>query len=383
MSKTFNFDPEYLFGIASNFKPFENILNITELHSGIVNKTFLVDYLESGVSDRFILQSLNRNVFHEPELLLNNYLLIQEHISTNLKKNKSHARRWEFPKLLKTIEHFDYFFEIDGQVWRAITYIKAARTYDVISSLRQAREVGLGLGMFHFLLNDFDCNRLSTVIKDFHCTSIYLDKYEYIYQTVAKQSSYYSALKSKLKIINNLIELYKDDSYILSKAFFDGDLSRLPIHGDPKLNNIMFDNKTSNVVGLIDLDTVQPGLIHYDIGDCLRSCCNSFGEDSLQIEKIHFDLSICASFLKGYLSTNPFLTKIDFYYIPYAIRIITLELGVRFLNDFLCGTKYFKSDYPLQNFHRAECQFSLLSSINSQWDSIVDLVDDCSQGYPY
>ena len=71
---------------------------------------------------------------------------------------------------------------------------------------------------------------------------------------------------------------------ILEKAKEQGTLYLRPIHGDPKVNNVMIDITTRQAVSLVDLDTVKPGLIHYDIGDCLRSCCNPLGEETEQWE---------------------------------------------------------------------------------------------------
>ena len=45
----------------------------------------------------------------------------------------------------------------------------------------------------------------------------------------------------------------------------------------------MFDELSCKAISIIDLDTVQPGIFHYDIGDMLRSSCNLLGEDTIDI----------------------------------------------------------------------------------------------------
>ena len=37
------------------------------------------------------------------------------------------------------------------------------------------------------------------------------------------------------------------------------------------------------------LDTVKPGLVQYDIGDCLRSCCNPWA-DAQDLDAVTFEL---------------------------------------------------------------------------------------------
>ena len=140
------------------------------------------------------------------------------------------------------------------------------------------------------------------------------------------------------------------------------------IHGDPKLNNFLFDKRTHKIVSIIDLDTVKPGLVHYDIGDCLRSCCHSTGP-------VEFDLAICSALLKSYLiEADAFFTECDYQYLYPAIRLIPFELGIRFYTDYLEGNRYFKVTESKQNLHRAVAQFRLCASIVAQESAIKELI---------
>ena len=156
------------------------------------------------------------------------------------------------------------------------------------------------------------------------------------------------------------------------------------IHGDPKISNILFDSDSGQAVSIIDLDTVKPGLLHYDIGDCLRSCCSrviklSGGEDSLE-----FDIDFCRELLIGYFSEmTPFLRDEDYEYIYPALRLITFELGLRFFTDHLEGDKYFKTDAAGENLKRALDQFRLLENIEDRESMITRIIDKCRQSGVY
>ena len=166
-------------------------------------------------------------------------------------------------------------------------------------------------------------------------------------------------------------------AHVLENAREKGRLRLRPIHGDPKVNNIMIETATGQAISIVDLDTVKPGLIHYDIGDCLRSGCNTLGEETEQWEKVHFDPDLCKAILQGYLSTaREFLTGNDFFYIYDSIRLIAFELGLRFFTDYLEGNVYFKVRHTEHNLARALVQFTLTESIESQEKAIRNIIQE-------
>ncbi|MCP4681770.1 MAG: aminoglycoside phosphotransferase family protein, partial [Desulfobacterales bacterium] len=163
---------------------------------------------------------------------------------------------------------------------------------------------------------------------------------------------------------------------VLERAKDQAELFLRPIHGDPKINNIMIDETTEQAISVIDLDTVKPGLIHYDIGDCLRSCCNPLGEETDDLENIRFDTGLCRVILQGYVSeANSFLSKNDYLYFYDAIRLIAFELGLRFFADYLAGNVYFKVKHREHNLLRALVQFKLTENIESQEADIRMIID--------
>ena len=137
----------------------------------------------------------------------------------------------------------------------------------------------------------------------------------------------------------------------------------------------MIDEASCQAIGLIDLDTVKPGLVHYDIGDCVRSCCNPAGEETLCLDDVSFDMELCEAILTGYLSVaGGFLSDRDLHYLPHCIRLIPLELGLRFLTDHLEGDVYFRCDRPGHNLQRALVQFQLTEAVEQQFNALELLV---------
>jgi Ser/Thr protein kinase RdoA (MazF antagonist) len=178
-----------------------------------------------------------------------------------------------------------------------------------------------------------------------------------------------------------IVEQCREWASVLEDALARGELRLRPIHGDPKINNFLIDDQTGQAVSLIDLDTVKPGLVHYDIGDCLRSCCNVLGEETTQFDAVWFDLDLCRAILEGYLSVAAgFLDAQDVAYLYECMRLITFELGLRFFTDYLEGDVYFKVKHRQHNLHRALVQFKLTQSIEAQEDDIRAIVAGMSNG---
>lgn len=358
-----------LFAVAEQFKPQGRVIDIREFGNGNINNTFLVT-LDTKGEKHFILQRINTQVFRQPELVMLNMRISTEHIRRRLQLAPlSAGRRWEVPSVLSAHDGRDHWFDSDGSFWRAISFIDGSQSFDTIKDIEHASEVGYALGIFHTLLSDLPPDRLSDTLEGFHITPRYLRHYE---EVMAK----YNAGKSPE--VNYCLQFVSERNawaHVLENARAQGRLRLRPIHGDPKVNNIMIDTATGQAISIIDLDTVKPGLVHYDIGDCLRSGCNPLGEETGQWEKVHFAPDLCKAILQGYFSmAREFLTENDFSYIYDSIRLIAFELGLRFFTDYLEGNVYFKVRHPEHNLARALVQFKLTESIESQETAIRNVI---------
>lgn len=360
-----------LFAVASEFAPSAQILDIRPYGNGNVHDTFLVT-VENAAAPSFILQRLNTRVFRRPELVMANLRTCTEHVRERLARaTLSPGRRWEVPRVLPARDGRDYFIDAAGSFWRALSFIEATRSFEVIENPEHAREVGYGLGAFHQLLSDLPAERLADTLPGFHVTPRYLAHYD---EVLGSQGAPPSP-----EVIYSLkfVEERRGWAHVLEEARAQGELLLRPIHGDPKVNNVLLDTATGKAVALVDLDTVKPGLVHYDIGDCLRSGCNPLGEETEQWEAVCFAPDLGRAFLQGYLAgTGGFLTGSDYDYLFDAIRLIAFELGLRFFTDYLAGNVYFKARHLEHNLARALVQFKLTESIEAQETTIRACIRD-------
>jgi Ser/Thr protein kinase RdoA (MazF antagonist) len=371
---------DHLAAIAEQFTPEGQVLDLREYGNGNVNDTFLVTVGHahptlSPVSpgeQHFILQRLNPRVFRRPALVMRNLGTFTAHVRQRLKRAPlAPGRRWEVPGVLLTRDGRDHVIDPGRSFWRALSFINAAETFDIIKDLEHAHEVGYALGMFHNLLSDLPPERLADTLPGFHVTPRYLRHYD---ETLAKHGAGQSP---EVAYGLRLVRQHRAWAPVLEQAKAQGRLRLRPIHGDPKVNNVMMDTATGQAVSMVDLDTVKPGLVHYDIGDCLRSGGNPLGEETERWEMVRFAPELCRAILKGYLPlAREFLTAADYEYLGDAIRLIAFELGLRFFTDYLAGNVYFRARHREHNLVRALVQFKLTESIESQASAIRAIIRD-------
>ncbi len=359
-----------LLAIAAKFRSPEQIIDIQPLGNGNINHTFLVSCAPPTLS--FVLQSVNRRVFPEPRLVMQNLRVYVDHIGDRL-RSQPLERDWQVPQILTTEDGKDYLETAEGEFWRSLSLIANAQTYDRLTNLTQAQEVGYALGMFHNLSSNLDADRLADTLEGFHVTPRYLQSYRQVLAHTQRDLQ-----SHEVEFCNQIISDRQGLANILEDAKALGKLPMRTMHGDPKVNNILFDRSTELAVSVIDLDTVKAGLVHYDLGDLLRSGCNLAGEEAIAGQDVDFDLDFCRAILQGYLAvTRSFFTITDYEYIYDAIRVITFELGLRFFSDYLAGNIYFQVQDPDQNLRRSLVQFQLLQSIEAKEAAIKQIIKDC------
>lgn len=349
--------------IAAQFVGNQTSLTMAPLGNGLINDTYLVE----SHSRSFILQCINRNVFPRPEQVMDNLCKLQEHI----RQKKNSAVQLQIPDIIHTGQGATFYQDENHRVWRALEHIYPSENRNHIQHTDEAAQIGFALGHFHRLCADLAPEMLHDTLPGFHIAPGYFAQYQQlITQTVDV------TLDNEYRHCRNFIESHQDEAYVLENAKNRGDLLERVIHGDPKLNNFLFEPNTNRIISLIDLDTVKPGLVHYDIGDCLRSCCHNKANN-------HFNLERATLILQNYLQeAGEFFTANDYDYLYPAIWLIPFELGLRFFSDYLAGNRYFKISEPRQNLKRAMAQFALCDSIAQQQTAIRQCIAELKDAKP-
>lgn len=360
--------------IINNFA-FAGILEeVVENNQGNINKTYILTYTNDNKQVKYLLQKINSNVFNEPYLVMRNIELVTNHISKKLKDADDYNHKTL--TIVKTNDGLNMYTYIneDGEkeYYRAFHFIDNCISYDNFKdsddALKLAYETGKSFGYFQRLLNDFSPSLLTETIADFHNTKKrFNDLLESIENKITLRAYDFS-----YEIVD-LISKIKECSVITDNL---GKSIPLRVtHNDTKLNNVLIDKSANQCMAIIDLDTVMPGSVLYDIGDGIRSACSNSFEDETDKDKIFLNLDLTKAYLKGFLEeTYSFLTRDEVNYIGLSIKILTYELAIRFLTDYLNGDTYFKIKYPLHNKDRFLNQYILLKDIEDKLDEINSFV---------
>ena len=319
---------------------------------GHINNTFCVT---TDTGSKYVLQRINKYVFKNPIRVMANTSSVTNYL----------RERVEDPRMtlhfLPTKDGKYYFKSCDGEFWRMYDFV-GGFTLDMPESDEDFYQSALAFGRFQELLSDYPADTLYEIIPNFHNT---IDRYVQFKESV------------DMDIVGRVEEVQADIQFLMEREEIGGILQKmlnsgiLPLrvtHNDTKLNNVLLDTATRKSLCVLDLDTVMPGSSLYDFGDSIRFGAATAAEDEPDTSKMTLDLHLFEVYTKGFLEAAPSLTNMEVAMLPLGAYIMTLELAVRFLKDYLDGDLYFsKIAYPEHNLVRARSQMALVADMEKKW----------------
>lgn len=344
------------------------IVYVTAINSGRINRTYKIVVDIGYDTFSYLLQRINTVAFNNPQVLMNNIIAVTNHLS-----NKGVNTL----KFVRNTSDGSYIFsnqtESGVEHWRMYEFIHS-EVYNTITNPGDMTILGNVLGNFILGLSDFDSNRLVPAIPDFHNTR---KRYIKLLQTTVKDRMTENS-RSRNERVDKWLNFAETYQFLSEEILILLEAGKMPIrctHNDPKLNNVLIDRKTRQGIAMIDLDTVMPGSVLYDIGDALRYGANTASEEEKNIKNVSFSLELFEAFIIGLAEQlKNTLTRSEVENISISVAVMAYELGIRFLADHIDGNKYFKVDYDMQNLERAEVQFTLVEDVLSKKETMNEIV---------
>ena len=327
--------------------------------NGHINETYLLETLER----RYILQKINRHVFHDVPALMRNIALVTRH----LKRLESDPRR--ALTLIETRDGRDYLTDENGDCWRVYAFIEGGVCLEQAADERDFLQSGVAFGRFQKSLLDFPANSLSETIPRFHDT---VNRVALLRE--AAESDEHTRLAGARAELEFALERAGEAGAMLA-MLKRGDMPLRVTHNDTKLNNVMLDADTLEPLCVIDLDTVMPGLAGNDFGDSIRFGASTATEDEQDLSRVWLSLPHYRAYARGFLSAcGDSLTQAEIDTLPLGAKLMTLECGIRFLTDHLAGDVYYRIHRPAHNLDRCRTQFKLVADMEKKWDEMCEII---------
>jgi hypothetical protein len=359
-----------LLEVGKQFQIYGEFQQAAPYGNGHINDTYVALYSQAGAPVRFVHQRINHEVFQDPVGLMENVIRVTAHLRAKLTGAQTNDVTRRVLTLVPARDGLYYYQDQQKNYWRTYLYIEKVRTFDAVRTPGQAYEAGKAFGQFQSALADLPGRRLVETIPNFHHSALRFEALE----RAIESDSCNRAQKASAQI--DFAAKRKSLVNVLLKGRQCGEIPERVTHNDTKFNNVMLDETSQRALCVVDLDTVMPGLVHYDFGDMVRTTTSPTTEDEQDLTKIEMQMSMFEALARGYLeAADDMLTKGERAKLGIAGQLITFTIGIRFLTDYLRGDTYFKVRRPSHNLERCAAQFRLLESLEKHEEKMQSVID--------
>jgi len=354
--------------IVSHFKVNFEFISAKAFGSGHINDTYIVKDADDSAAG-YLLQKINHHIFKDVYELIRNIWLVTNHLRAKYKALGYDEVEKRVLRLIPCTNGDFFYKDEEGNYWRMYCYLEGTKTYDVVSTEKQAYEGGKAFGRFQSLLSDLPAKLLSATIPDFLNMEKRLEAFENAVSTDLKQRV--AAVGEQIRFIRERAEQM---CYFQRTENTEG----LPVritHNDTKFNNVLLD-QNDEAQCVIDLDTAMPGYVAYDFGDAIRSIINTAAEDEKDLDKISLNISLFTAYTEGYLAEAiSFITPKEIDSLMKGVMLLPYMQAVRFLTDYLEGDQYYKIHAEDHNLQRTNAQVQLVLKLEESEEELASIIE--------
>lgn len=339
-----------------------DVVDLTQFERGHIHDTWVSTFESNGSRRRYLHQRLNGVVFEDIPCLMHNI----ERITSFLETRERGENELQALRLVPTHDGAAWLVDAFGQAWRTYHFIENTKSLDVCEGPEQAYDAARVFAEFQSALAQLDVDSLRMTIPHFFSSPYRLQQLSAAARADVRDRV--ALAEPELAFVHSRYDLVPK----IEDALRCGAMRRCVIHGDTKLNNILFDNDSGRAVAVVDLDTCMPGYALFDFGDLVRFTAASSEEDEVDPSKFGTDLEIYRAIVDGWRQGSGGCSAFEVEMMPVAARLVTFTLGMRFLADFLAGDVYFKTSpsRPYHNLERARVQFGMVADMEAKDDEI-------------
>ncbi len=342
-------------GVLSGFAVDGELTGVVPHSRGHIHDTFISTWQQGAVQRRYLHQHMNEDVFTDIPSVMHNVVQVTRH----LERMQVDAGDDGFHTLrLRPTRTGESYLRVPSGPWRTYEYVENTESFDTCRDATHAYEAARAFGQFQARLTDLDPQSLRETIPNFFSTPYRLQQLDSA--VVLDAVRRVEQVRAEIEFVDQRRSMTR----VIEKELRAGRLPSRIVHGDTKLNNVLFDIETARAVCIVDLDTCMQGYSLYDFGDLVRFTAATSQEDEPDLGKVGTDLALYRALVDGYRDTaGRFLTPLELELMPFAARLVTFTIGMRFLADHINGDVYFKVARPDHNLARARVQFAMVAAM--------------------
>ncbi|MCR9244499.1 MAG: aminoglycoside phosphotransferase family protein [bacterium] len=349
---------------ANQFAIEGRLVSVQPLQRGHIHDTFVSTWSQHDGPRRYLHQRMNDKVFHDIPAVMHNIEMVSRHLRRKM-AGADTLDGFRVMDLVPTREQRSYLVCDSGQ-WRTYSFIEGTTSQDHCKDPQQAFEAARAFGWFQAQLADLDATSLRETLPRFFSTPHRLQQFEDALAEDPRNRA--TGCVDEIRFAQTRHEM----AFVIDDLLKRGEIPQRTVHGDTKLNNVLFCNTTDQARCIVDLDTCMPGYALYDFGDLVRFTAATSDEDEQDLDKVGTDQTLYRALVDGYLTgTGGTLSKREIELMPFAARLVTYTIGLRFLADHLAGDTYFKVHRDGHNLDRARVQFRMVERMEQEAEAMA------------
>jgi aminoglycoside phosphotransferase (APT) family kinase protein len=328
--------------VARQFAIDGEVTAVQPVKVGLIHQSYKVKTNAAA----YFLQKVNHQVFTNVTGMIANIQMVTEHLANTWQHHEFETLELVPSKLGGNL------VVVEGEYWRMYKFKTHLRGKDQPESLYEVSSASVAYAEFGKALQTIDISQLAITIPKFHSLTHRLQQLDEALTAPKDRSGEVLQRAAEIRELATQLNVLEDH-------WVSRDIPTRVTHNDTKFNNLLFD-AMGMAKCVVDLDTVMPGIVHFDVGDALRTIAATAKEDESELSLVGLNTEYYDTFLSAYTAVwGDSLTALEIKLMPYAAPYMAIIMAVRFITDQLNSNMYFQCDYATHNLVRAKNQLKM------------------------
>ncbi|MDR2414067.1 MAG: aminoglycoside phosphotransferase family protein [Odoribacteraceae bacterium] len=242
-------------------------------------------HVVANAEAEYILQRFRPGLSARVPDMIRNKEMVYGHVRNRLLRQNVRDITRKHVTCFHTYRQQPYYKDHEGNYWTLTLFIKETHVSEHVSSPAVAREIGVGLGTFVQRTRDFDPRLLKESMPGYQNVSRWQQRLQESLETTSDDRK--NAAATPVEQLRPFDEKARAWQETLEEEMLPARVT----HNTFSAGSVLLDRNDRSLC-VINLETVMPGILHYDFGDGARSACAPSGQ---------FDAGFFREFASGFM----------------------------------------------------------------------------------